>query len=186
MISLEISDVFVQNGETDIEISCLVKCSSPTIIIGIQLMRSNKSILYLWYNELHWQDLDLRNRSEATANATCIDGDLSYLRVEIPSSMIKPSNDTGSYMCRLRGLTSYGGLFQEDSEKVMLKVIGNLIYVLFTRKDCSLVNANKYRIFSLPCITNGLESKILGDGVSVIGRLLTNTKATFYFTSTVR
>ena len=146
MISLEISDVFIQNGETDIEISCLVKCSDPTINIGIHLMRSNKSILYIWKNEIHWHDLDLRNRSEATAKASCSDGDLSYLRVEIPSSMIKPSKDTGSYMCRLIGLTSYGGFLGEDSEKVMLKVIGNLIYVLFTRKDCLLVNANKYRI----------------------------------------
>ena len=136
MISLEISDVFIQNGETDIEISCLVKCSDQTIIRGIQLMRSNKSILYLWNNKIHWHDLDLRNRSEATAKTSCSDGDVLFLRVEIPSSMIKPSKDIGSYMCRLRGLTSYGGLLQEDSEKVMLKVIGNLIYVLFTRKDC--------------------------------------------------
>ena len=158
MISLEISDVFIQNGETDIKISCFVKCSDLAIILGIQLMRSNKSILYLASNnEIYWHDLDLRHRSEATANASCSDGDLSYLRMEIPSSRIKPSNDTGSYMCRLRGFTPNGGILRADSEKVMLKVIGNLIYVLFTRKDCSLVNANKYRIFSLPCITNGLE-----------------------------
>ena len=150
MISLKISDVFIQYGQSDIEISCVVNCSNQINVDGIQLLRSNKPILSLASNnEIKWHDLELGNRSEATAKVSCSDGDLSYLHMDIPSSRIKPIKDTGSYMCRFRGYRREGSVFLENSEIVMLNVTGNLNHLLFTRTIllvCLLVNAFKVLI----------------------------------------
>ena len=128
MISLKISDVFIQYGQSDIDINCVVNCSNEINVDGIQLIRSNLPILSIVSNnEIKWHDLELGNRSEATAKASCRDGDVPYLRVEIPSSRIKPSKDTGSYMCRLRGFRRDDIVFLEDSEIIMLNITGNLI-----------------------------------------------------------
>ena len=150
MISLKISDVFIQYGQSDIEISCVVNCSYQTHVNGIQLIHSNKPILSLTSsNEIKWHDLELGSRSEATAKASCSDGDLSYLRVEIPSSRIKP----GSYMCRFRGIRRDYTVFLEDSEIIILNITGNLIHFLFTwtillHVVCLLVNAFKVSNFN--------------------------------------
>ena len=128
MISLKISDVFIQYGQSDIDINCVVNCSNEINVDGIQLIRSNLPILSIASNnEIKWHDLELGNRSEATGKTSCSDGDLSYLRVEIPSSRIKPVKDSGPYMCRLRGFRRDETVFLEDSERIMLNITGNLI-----------------------------------------------------------
>ena len=133
MISLKISDVFIQYGQSNIEISCVVNCSNQINVIGIQLIRSNEPILSLRSkNEIRWHDLELENRSEATGKGSCSDGDLSYLRVEIPSFRIKPLKDAGLYVCRLRGYRRDDTVFVENSEIIMLNITGNLIHILFT------------------------------------------------------
>ena len=151
MISLKISEVFIQYGQSDIEISCVVNCSNQTNVNGIQLIRSNLPILSLASNnEIEWHDLELGNRSKATGKTSCSDGVLSYLHMEIPSSRIKPVKDTGSYMCRLRGFTRHDTVFQENSEIITLNITGNrLNHLLFTRTIllvCLLVNAFKVLI----------------------------------------
>nr|XP_022302967.1 uncharacterized protein LOC111110662 [Crassostrea virginica] len=125
MISLKISDVFIQYGQSDIEISCVVNCSNQINVDGIQLLRSNIPILSLTSNnEIKWHDLELESRSEATTKPSCRDGDVSYLRVEIPSSRIKPVKDSGPYMCRLRGFTRHDTPFHENSGIIMLNITG--------------------------------------------------------------
>ena len=127
MISLKISDVFLQYGQYDIKICCVVNCSNQINVDGIQLVRSNEPILSLESNnDIEWHDLEFGNRSKATAKVSCSDGDLSYLHMEIPSSRIKPVKDTGSYMCSLLGFRRDGTVFLENSELVMLNVTGNL------------------------------------------------------------
>ena len=74
----------------------MVNCKYTAIINGIELMQSDKSILSLTSNnEIRWQDLVLKNRSKAKVKTSSNDGDLSYLRVEISSSMIRPLKDSG-------------------------------------------------------------------------------------------
>ena len=162
MISLKISDVFIQYGQSDIEISCVVNCSNQTNVNGIQLIRSNLPILSLASNnEIEWHDLELGNRSKATGKTSCSDGVLSYLHMEIPSSRIKPVKDSGPYLCRLRGFTSHDTPFQENSEIITLNITGNLNHLLFTRTILLvglLVNAfkvsniNFIEVSALSCI----------------------------------
>ena len=153
LISLKISEVFIQYGQSDIEISCVVNCSNQINVNGIQLIRSNEPILSLTSNnEIRWHDLELGNRSEATAKASCSDGDVSYLHMEIPSSRIKPVKDSGPYMCRLRGFKRHDIPFQENSEIITLNITGNrLNHLFFTRTIllvCLLVNAFKVSNFN--------------------------------------
>ena len=102
----------------------MVNCSNTAIINGIQLMQSDESILSLTSNnEIRWHDLVLKNRSKAKAKTSSSDGDLSYLRVEISSSMIKPVKDSG-----------LGKFYWQQTKDVLLK------------KKCCLQNNFKTRL----------------------------------------
>lgn len=129
LVSLEVSDMFIQSGKTDIEISCMVNCTNLRVTtIRIQLMRSNDSIVSLSTGnktKIVWQDLELEKRSEAKSNATCSDNDITDLNIKIPSSRVNPMKDTGPYMCKLSALVSDGGRLTNDSKIVMLNVTGN-------------------------------------------------------------
>lgn len=125
MVSLEVRNMFIQRGKTDIEIRCVVNCSNLTTK-GIQLMRSNESIVSLSSRrEIGWQDLELKKRSEANSNATCSDNDFTDLYMKIPSSMVNPLKDIGPYLCKVSVLASNGGLIKKDSQIVMLNITGN-------------------------------------------------------------
>ena len=121
--------MFIQRGKTDIEISCVVNCSNLTTT-GIQLMRSNESIVSLSSQRgIRWQDLELKNRSEANSKATCSDNDFTDLNMKIPSSMVNPLKDMGPYFCHVSALAANGGLIIKDSQIVMLNMTGNQFFV---------------------------------------------------------
>lgn len=140
MVSLEVSNMFIQRGKTDIEIRCVVNCSNLTTK-GIQLMRSNESIVSLSSRrEIGWQDLELKKRSEANYNATCSDNYFTDLYMKIPSSMVNPLKDIGPYLCKVSALTPDGGLMKKVSQVVMLNITGNQGY-LFSLKYFQFVYA---------------------------------------------
>lgn len=140
VVSLEVSNMFIQRGKTDIEIRCVVNCRNLNIK-GIQLMRSNEPIVSLYpRKEIGWQDLELKNRSEANSNGTCSDNDFTDLYMKIPSSMVNPLKDIGPYLCKVSAWTPDGGLIKKDSQIVMLNITGNQGY-LFSLKYFQFVYA---------------------------------------------
>ena len=134
--------MFIQRGKTDIEIRCVVNCSNLTNK-GILLMRSNESIVSLSLrNGIGWQDLELKNRSEAKSEATCSDNDFTDLNMKIPSSMVNPLKDIGPYLCKVLALASNGGIITKDSQIVMLNITGNQGF-LFSLKYFQYFYASK-------------------------------------------
>ena len=117
--------MFIQRCKTDIEIRCVVNCSSLTIN-RIQLMRSNESIVsFTSQKGIRWQDLELKIRSEAKSITACSVKDFTDLNMKIPSSMVNPLKDIGPYLCKVSALLSNGGLITKDSQIVMLNITGN-------------------------------------------------------------
>ena len=125
-ISLEVNDVFIQLGKVDIDMRCTVNCSVQLDFIGLQLLRSNKSIVYLTSgNRMVWQDLELKDRTETKSKTTCSDNGLIYLYIKISRSKVYPLKDIGPFLCRLNTLSSDAATVAYDSKIIMLNITGN-------------------------------------------------------------
>ena len=160
VVSLEVSNMFIQRGKTDIEIRCVVNCSNLDIN-GIQLMRSNEPIVSLSpRKEIGWQDLELKIRSEANSNGTCSDNDFTDLYMKIPSSMVNPLKDIGPYLCQVSAWTPDVGLIKKVSQIVKLNITGNQGYLfveIYSVCLCIKIGRNFHRSLystrSHPCFS---------------------------------
>ena len=139
-ISIDVTDLHIQVGVTDIAITCLVT-DREICADAIQLMRSNESILSLTADKnTTFQDLELGNRSGVTVNFSIIRNRPSYLILKISRSVVIPSEDSGPYWCRLSGHSSAdGSILTEESTKQTLNITG-----IFNILDSFLIgNKNK-------------------------------------------
>ena len=129
---------------------CMVNCSVQLAFIGLQLLRSNKSIVYLTSgNKMVWQDLELKDRTETKSKTTCSDNGLIYLYIKISRSKVYPLKDIGPYLCRLNTLSSDAATIAYDSKIIMLNITGNYdilsIPFLFSLKIFPLVFRNVFQ-----------------------------------------
>ena len=125
-ISIDITDLHIQVGVADIAITCFVT-DREICADTIQLMRSNEPILSLTVDKnTTFQDLELGNRSGVTVNFSIICDSPSYLILKISRSVVIPSEDSGSYWCKLSAHSSSDrSILAEESTKQTLNITGN-------------------------------------------------------------
>lgn len=120
-ISIQVPDNVIEYGNTDIDIRCIVNGSSLFSIEGIQLKRSNKSIVSITQYGIVWQDNILKNRSET--NATVENVNLSYLQLKIVACNVKLT-DEATYYCDLSAIKKDFSGYLRSSEKISLNITG--------------------------------------------------------------
>lgn len=122
-ISIQVPDNVIQYGNTDIDIRCIVNGSSLVSTVGIQLKRSNNSIVSITKYGISWLDKSLQNRSEI--NATLENVNLSYLLLKILACNVERT-DEATYYCDLSAIKEDYSVYQKSSEQISLNITGKV------------------------------------------------------------
>lgn len=120
-ISIQVADKVIRYGKTDIDILCNVNGTSLKSIEGIQLKKSNTSIVSITHYGIVWQDKILQNRSEA--NGTIENVNLSYLYLKIFSCNVEQT-DEAAYYCDLNAISKDLSEYLRSSEQISLNMTG--------------------------------------------------------------
>lgn len=122
-ISIQVADKVIRYGKTDIDILCNVNGTSLKSIEGIQLKKSNTSIVSITHYGIVWQDKILQNRSEA--NGTIENVNLSYLYLKIFSCNVEQT-DEAAYYCDLNAISKDLSEYLRSSEQISLNMTGKV------------------------------------------------------------
>lgn len=118
-ISIQVTDSVIKYGKTDIDIFCNVNGTSLKNTDGIQLKKSNTSIVSISESGIFWQDKILENRSEINASIKIVQS--SYLNLTIFACNVE-RGDEGIYFCDLKATTEDFTPYQSRSEQISLNI----------------------------------------------------------------
>lgn len=122
-ISVKVKDNVIKFGKTDIDILCKVNGTSLKSIDGIQLKKSNTSIVSISNFGIIWQDKILETRSEI--NASIENVQLSYLRLTILACNVERT-DVAIYYCDLSATRENFTPYNPRSEQIFLNITGSV------------------------------------------------------------
>lgn len=122
-ISIKVPHNVIEYGNTDIVICCIVNGSSLFSTEGIQLKRSDNSIVSIskYGTGISWQDKSLQNRSEI--NATIENVNQSFLHLKIFACNVERT-DEATYYCDLEAIKKDISEYQGRSEQISLNITG--------------------------------------------------------------
>lgn len=120
-ISIKVTDDVIKYGSTDIDIHCIVNGTSLSSTEGIQLKKSNKSIVSITRYGIFWQDKILQNRSEIYATIENVN--LSYLHLKIIACNVELT-DEATYYCDLSAIKKDFSEHNNSSKQISLSIAG--------------------------------------------------------------
>lgn len=122
-ISIQVPVNVIQYGNTDIDILCIVNGSSLVSIEGIQLKRSDNSIVSItkYGAGISLLDKSLQNRSKI--NATIKNVNRSFLHLKIVACNVERT-DEATYYCDLSAIKEDNSVYQRSSEQISLNIMG--------------------------------------------------------------
>ncbi|XP_052676630.1 uncharacterized protein LOC128158001 isoform X1 [Crassostrea angulata] len=122
-ISIQVTDSVNIYGKTDIDILCIVNGTSLENIDGIQLKKSNASIVSISYFGIIWQDKVLETRSKINASIKNVQS--SYLHLTILACNVERGDDA-IYFCDLSATREDITPYQSRSEQISLNITGSV------------------------------------------------------------
>lgn len=127
-ISIQVPHNVIEYGNTDIDICCIVNGSSLFSTEGIQLKRSDNSILSItkYGTGISWLDKSLQNRSEIIATIENVNR--SFLHLKIFACNVKRT-DEATYYCDLIAIKKDFSLYKGRSEQISLNITGYVLCV---------------------------------------------------------
>lgn len=126
IISIEVSNKFVELDSTNLKISCVVSDNSLNYLDVIQLTRAGTNIVSATEDgKVFWQDKMLETRSDCNASLTNVLA--SCLNLTIPKSKVR-KEDMGVYRCELSAAKRDSSLYFEESEETFINITGSFHY----------------------------------------------------------
>ena len=126
IISIEVSDKFVELDSTNLDIRCLVSDNSLIYLNVIQLTRAGTNIVSATMDgKVFWQDEMLKTRSCGFASLTNVLA--SFLNLTIPKSKVR-KEDMGVYFCGLSATKRDSSLYFEESEETFINITGSFYF----------------------------------------------------------
>lgn len=120
-ISIQVPNKVIKYGNTDIDILCAVNGTSLQSTDGIQLKRSNTSIVSISNYGIGWQDKILQTRSKINANIENVNR--SYLHLKILACNVERT-DEATYYCDLSATKEDFSQYPMSSEQISLNITG--------------------------------------------------------------
>lgn len=122
-ISIQVPNKVIKYGNTDIDILCAVNGTSLQSTDGIQLKRSNTSIVSISNYGIGWQDKILQTRSKINANIENVNR--SYLHLKILACNVERT-DEATYYCDLSATKEDFSQYPMSSEQISLNITGKV------------------------------------------------------------
>ncbi|XP_052676631.1 uncharacterized protein LOC128158001 isoform X2 [Crassostrea angulata] len=122
-ISIRVTDNVIIYGKTNFDILCIVNGTSLKSIDGIQLKKSNTSIVSISYFGIIWQDKVLETRSKINASIENVQS--SYLHLTILACNVERGDDA-IYFCDLRATREDITPYKSRSEQISLNITGSV------------------------------------------------------------
>lgn len=120
-ISIQLKDNVIKYGKTDVDILCKVNGTSLKSTDGIQLKKSNTSIVSISDFGIFWQDKILETRSKVNASIKNVQS--SYLRLTILACNVERT-DEATYYCDLSAIKEDNSQYNSISEETSLNITG--------------------------------------------------------------
>lgn len=122
-ISIQVTHNVIKYGKTDIDILCIVNGTSLKKTDGIQLKKSNTSIVSISKFGIFWQDKILETRSKI--NASIENVQLSYLHLAIFACNVERT-DEAIYFCDISATREDFTSHQPKSAEIYLNITGSV------------------------------------------------------------